>query len=363
MKILWICKRHYTNHDLIKDRFGRIYHLPVQLKKKGWDVAVFAADYRGSETAYEELDDVGFFSFPLRLGTLKAYFQSLWRKVDEYKPDVIVASGDSHFGFIGSRAAKHANVPFVFDVYDYYPSFGTNRIPGMKCMFRNALKRADLVLCVSRNLEDYIRRYNNKVLKVINGVDREIFRPLGRGKCRSLLGIREGEDVIGYFGSIEEMRGIDCLMEACSRIVDEGNSGLRLLMCGVARDSSGWRHEWIDYRGVLPQKDVAALINASSIAVIPYKTTPQIYYANSCKIAEYISCDVPIVTTEVEDFVSNYPRQSKRLGKAVCKPGDIDSMVEAIRYQLEKQIVVTTEEPLGWDDITEVFEERLRSLK
>lgn len=54
MNIHLLCKRYYTNKDLLNDRFGRLYHLPVQLARLGAEVSVTAIDngiqssFRGS---------------------------------------------------------------------------------------------------------------------------------------------------------------------------------------------------------------------------------------------------------------------------------------------------------------------------
>ena len=46
MRIYLICKRYYTNKDLIKERFGRLYHLPKEWAANGAEVWVNAIDYR-----------------------------------------------------------------------------------------------------------------------------------------------------------------------------------------------------------------------------------------------------------------------------------------------------------------------------
>ena len=49
MRIHIICKRYYTNKDLIENQFGRLYHLPEQLVKYGAEVWVNAIDYRNKD--------------------------------------------------------------------------------------------------------------------------------------------------------------------------------------------------------------------------------------------------------------------------------------------------------------------------
>ena len=349
MKILWICKRFYTNHDLIIDRFGRNYHLPVLLKEAGFDVSVAAADYRRKSSESVVIEQVEFTSFPLGIFGIAKYMKMMKTKIRDYGPDVVVASGDTHFGYIGWILSRSINIPFVFDVYDHYPSFGTNRIPGMGYLYHYALKHADLVMCVSANLEKYIAAYNKNIIRIENGVDMNVFHPMDRSACRKNLSIGENENVIGYFGSMEKMRGIDTLVNSCLLLSEKYGIKLRLLLAGVKPETLNFEYDWIDYRGVISQQEIAVLLNACSVVVLPYNREQQIYYANSCKIAEYFSCRVPIVSTRVEDFISNYPKEAARLGEAICEPGDPVSMSKSIRFQLENQLVIFPESNLDWN--------------
>ena len=66
MRILFVTKRHYSHQDLINDRFGRLFHLPVALAAAGHRVAVIAIDYQGSMASTTEIEGVAFTSVPLR---------------------------------------------------------------------------------------------------------------------------------------------------------------------------------------------------------------------------------------------------------------------------------------------------------
>lgn len=45
MRIYLICKRYYTNKDLIKERFGRLYHLPKEWVANGAEIWVSNSRY------------------------------------------------------------------------------------------------------------------------------------------------------------------------------------------------------------------------------------------------------------------------------------------------------------------------------
>ena len=114
---------------------------------------------------------------------------NLYRRTKAFGPDVLIASGDSHIGYIGLKIARRLGIPFVFDVYDYYPAFAGNRIPGMKAMFDAAVQRADLILCASRPLLQRLSSSNSNILLIENGVDRELFAPGNMQEARTKLGL------------------------------------------------------------------------------------------------------------------------------------------------------------------------------
>ena len=59
LKVLMLCKRHYTNRDLITQRFGRLFHLPFQLAKNGVNFVVVTADYKSNKPEKKDLSGVG----------------------------------------------------------------------------------------------------------------------------------------------------------------------------------------------------------------------------------------------------------------------------------------------------------------
>lgn len=65
MKIAFLCKRYYTNKDLISDQFGRNFELPKLLKNSGHEVVVFALDYKGKKIERVTLAGVQFLSLPV----------------------------------------------------------------------------------------------------------------------------------------------------------------------------------------------------------------------------------------------------------------------------------------------------------
>ena len=76
MNILVVCKRRYTGHDLLKDRFGRLYHFPRIWADKGHQVDIIAADYSNFTALVIKEDYLSLYSAPLFLPII-GFFQSL----------------------------------------------------------------------------------------------------------------------------------------------------------------------------------------------------------------------------------------------------------------------------------------------
>jgi glycosyltransferase involved in cell wall biosynthesis len=343
MRVHLICKRYYTNKDLLKDCFGRLYHLPLELVRRGASVDVAAIDYRSSNK--EEMDIAGIFfrSIPATLTRVVFLPLLLYRNALAAKPDIIIASGDSHIGFIAMLIAKKMGLPFVFDIYDYYPAFSGNNIPGMKTMFRLSVKGADLILCASEPLRQKLLSLNVNCLLIENGVDREVFAPSDMAQARIELGFDPKLLLIGYFGSIDSARG-PLLIEAC-RILRNEFPLLHLVLAGHVT-GIGFHDPWITYLGEVPQSELPRMINACNLVAVPYAHTVFNSMCGACKIAEYLACGKPVVATRV----SAHEHIFKEAPNSLCEPVP-QSLADAIRKQLVEPEFVPFSKQMSWEDI------------
>lgn len=343
MRICFICKRYYTNKDLLEDKFGRLYHLPLELNRMGDTVEVNAIDYRNADIEKYNIDGVIFRSIPATMKMLFLFPFRIYRNAINAKPDIIIASGDSHIGFLSMLIAKIMNVSFIFDVYDYYPDFIGNKIPGMKTLFRHSVKGAQLVLCASKPLLEKLLPLNANRLLVENGVDLNLFAPDDMLQARSKLGLSPESLLVGYFGSIDRTRG-PLLIEACRKLRHEFPA-LRLIMSGrVVRVDL--KESWITHYGELSQSAIPTMINACDVVTIPYANTPFNSMCGACKIAEYLACGKPVVATRVSDHARIFADASFSL----CDPTP-ESMAEALRRQFLRRECATFPRHLAWSAI------------
>jgi glycosyltransferase involved in cell wall biosynthesis len=359
MKICVICKRLYTNRDLIADRFGRLFHFPAQLALLGHDVTVLALDYDRSR-AYEEqtIDNVHFRSIPV-IGALRtpAGLFSVTRQAIELEPDVTLCSGDIYLGAIAEIVARTRNIPFVFDIYDDYRYFKSAKLPGMSMLLRRAIRRANTVIVASEPLKRIFAPLNQDIHVVENGTDITRFRPLDKADCRQQLRIPFGAPVVGYFGSIEERRGIHTLLTAIE-LCRSKHPDIRLLIAGSNDAKVDFDRLPVDYRGLVPQNQIPVMINACDVVTIPYHRDPYIDATNACKIAEYLATGVPVAVSRVSDMETIF----RATPDVLAEPGDPSSLSRVLMRQLADPVQTAFDASLTWEALAQKLDEILRAL-
>lgn len=355
MNIIFFCKRYYTNKDLIEDEFGRLFHLPIGLSKLGNNVTVVAIDYRNNFAIERAIDGVIFKTVLCSAFSSLTFILNIYKELSELQPDLIVASGDSHIGYIAHRYAKKVNIPFVFDVYDYYPAFIGNRIPGMKAMFTIAVEKADLVLVVSKSLKNKLIDLNENIVLIENGVDSRVFRVYPQVAVRERYDIDQNKVVIGYFGSITPSRG-PLLIDAC-KLLRQSNVNVTLLLAGKVSQVD-IDYPWIVYKGEVDQEQVPCLIAACDVVSLPYAWDEFNSNCGACKLAEYIYCEKPIVATDVSDHEIIFLMSPL----SICR-ADSEAIAIAIASQLQRKEVIDKPKRYQWFNVSRELNMNLISLK
>jgi glycosyltransferase involved in cell wall biosynthesis len=268
---------------------------------------------------------------------------SLCSKLDLSDADVVFSSGDSYCGYLGLRLARHLSAKAVFDIYDDYANFGSNKLPFMRSMLTTAASESDLLVCASESIRDTYSALQANAVIAQNGVDSHVFAPEEKQSARTSAGLGNNEAVVGYFGSIHNLRGIDDLIAAIELLRAEDRD-VKLLLAGRDYGDADLKRPWIDYRGMVDQDEVVTLINACDVVTIPYKDTDIIR--------------IPVVVTDVSDYASYFPAQFS----CVAKPSDPASLAEAIGNQLENGNVVDAAAVISWEKVTAQLDAQIRRL-
>ncbi len=212
MRIAYLCKRQYMGHDVVADRYARLYEQPRQLALRGHAVLGLCLSYRRTDPRDEaheaepgSLRWVGL--APGSLGVIGAlrYPGQAFRVLRDFAPDLLVGASDAPHIVLGHWLARRLGVPFAADLYDHFESFGLSRLPGIVSLYRRALRDAAVVTCVSEPLAELVRRNYGAlgtVLALPSTIDRTVFRPLDRSACRSQLGLPVDGKLVGTAGGL-----------------------------------------------------------------------------------------------------------------------------------------------------------------
>lgn len=348
MKIFFIGKRFYTNRDALSEKFGRIYQLPKHWAESGHDVTLWLVDYHSRDNLEASDGSLKIISTPVRnLKIFKHWFFEIYRA--KISADLVVASGDCYIGWMGLRVARTMQARFAFDIYDKYDEFsGYYSPPGIN-LLSYLITNSDFRLFASRSLMENSRNSPSDLL-VPNGIDASRFTPSNMMKCRHILKLPNNALLIGYFGSMETDRGIEDLINACTKLHASGTP-VQLVLGGKTSPDLKIQQPWIHYLGNIPYDDVPIALSACDLLALPYRRSVFMDSGASNKIAEAIACRRPIVATRTPNLTENFPEQSKQLDPFLAEPSNPTSLARSIQLQAKHRVLVDLPEGLGWEDI------------
>jgi len=171
-------------------------------------------------------------------------------------------------------------------------------------LIRRTARRAAVVLTVSEfSRRAIVERYRlppEKVLVTPNGVDREVFRPLGTEPA----GIRERYRLEGPFilfvGRIEPRKNLPRLIRAFSRARERLGGGLRLAVAGpedfrsreVFQEAERQAEASVVFLGAVPDADLPALYNLAEAV-----TYPSLAEGFGIPVLEAMACGTPVLAS------------------------------------------------------------------
>lgn len=357
MRFLVLTKRFYMQKDLLGDRFGRNYHLPIELGRRGHDGLVLAFDYGRHASARFAEDGVEFVGASLGGKTPGLGLGGGYVAVRDFEPDIIIGSTDVHFGAAAVAIGRRLGVPSVYDLYDNYEAFASARIPGMAAIHRRTLRSADLVLAVSPALADHVRPDAERVVVIGNGVDRSVFFRRPKDEARRRFGLPDDGPVIGYVGGITDGRGLDLVLSAI-RLIRERGRDARLVLAGHNASQLDLSEPWVVVIPPMPQADVPAIISTFDVAVWPYVGNSWGRFVHPTKLGEYLACGVPVVATDLPEFRRVAPFE----GLLWFDSGREESLADAVLEGLTRDGPVGFPEALTWTAQANALERALRAV-
>lgn len=298
MKLLFLCKRCPQDRDLLTRPYGRFYHLPRLLAKKGHDVSILLCNYK-SEPEWDEVRDVEgirWTSVSLARPNLLRYYRVSLQLAEKIAPDWIVGLSDTYYGILAQYLARRFGCRSLIDAYDNYESY----IPWLKplhYLWRRALARADLVSAAGPQLVEMMQRDRKGGAAIIvpMAADPE-FVPLDRYDSRKELGLPQVKKLIGYCGSLYRSRGIEFLFRLADRIssvIPEAE-----IVVSGRKEKGLIIPPNIRCLGYLPDRQMPALLNSMDVLLVPNRESAFGKFSYPVKLYEAMQCRIPVVASD-----------------------------------------------------------------
>lgn len=356
MKILFIGKRFYTNRDALGERYGRIYQIPYHWAESGRPTRLWLIDYHSKVSKCVTDGELTVESTPVLswrfVRRLAGESCKVFRRAR--RPDLVIASSDCYIGLLGYVIARMLRAVFVFDLYDRYDVFaGYRRLPGFDPQ-TYLLRHADAVSFASIAVRDELQHETRQMFVVPNGIDRSHFRPLPMTEARDQFDLPAASTLIGYFGSMEPERGIADLIAAVAKLRADGSEA-ELVIAGHAHADVKLDQPWVHYLGNLEFSQMPAALASCDVLTLPYRHSPFLDNAASCKIAEYIAAERPIVATRTPNLLRNFPLQASELDDMIAAPGDVADLARCLVHQLDERRLVSMPDNMDWQSISETL--------
>lgn len=179
------------------------------------------------------------------------------------------------------------------------------RLPRLKASARwlRIMRRADLVTVANPRLLPIARRLFRQVVPIIGMTNTELFTPNG---VHVSLGVDPGNLQLLYAGNLYKWQGIDLLMAAFARLVEEG-ARVSLTVLGdegrlLGRPASGGRERLkkaVFFAPAVSYEDVPALCRGADVLLLPRPRMLSTYLAFPQKLADYMASGRAIVATDL----------------------------------------------------------------
>lgn len=219
--------------------------------------------------------------------------------------------------------------------------------PAMRRLARFALERADVVLPVSDDLQDALKRLapSARTHVVPNVVD-DVFAPAARsdgGPVRLLT--------VGLLDT--PRKGVDVLLEALALV--PGRERLRLDVVGEGELRPGYEElaerlglaETVSFHALEPKAALAERMRGADLFVLASR-----YENNPCVVLEAMASGLPVVATRVGGVPEVVGPESGRLAEPLDPPGFAAALEDALDGDFDREaIAARTRERFGREAI------------
>ena len=293
--------------------------------------------------------------------------------------DVLHAHSPSLNGLAAGRAARQLGLPCVYEVRYYEEDAAVDRgkmtfnsplYRLSRRLERAALTRADRVVTICEALrDDLISRgvAAHKLFQAPNGVDTSVFTP--RVPDAELMARYQlhGQTVIGFIGSFYLYEGLDFLVDATLRLLEQRRD-VKLLLVGEGEVAEPLKaripvehRERIIFTGKVPHAQVKSYYSVIDVLVYPRVRSRLTELTTPLKPLEAMAMERVVVGSDIGGM-----RELFRDGETgfTVEPENVESLTQclarlvddpALRQQIGKAARAFTVRERDWERIVERY--------
>ena len=301
-------------HDITVVDFDDTWSEPPGFPLFDLSTKVHTAVHRAYPRASITLRHPGIVRLPLlsRVSGAIASGLEVKRTLDASTFDALLLYAVPTTGVQSLLAARRCGVPVFFRSIDVSHQLVPSRLlaPPTRLMERYVYNAVDGVSVLTPRLEEYVKSYgvpSGRIQVLPAGVDLETFSP-GPGKedCLARWGIRPGDPVILFMGTIYRFSGLDRVIRDLPQLLISYPNA-RLLVVGHGEDQTRLRKlalakgvaNNVIFTGLQPYEMLPDIIRGSDVCINPFELNDVTRDILPTKLFQYLACGKPLVATEL----------------------------------------------------------------
>jgi len=322
----------YNKKFIVKDKQKNVVYLPI--------LAV------SSHSPFGRL--ISYLSYSL--------FSFFYLLFNSYRPDIVISSSPPIFtSFAALIYSKIKRSQFIFDIRDVWPDIGVELgilkskifIAGLKKIEKNLLNNSSkIIVTANGDKHNILSKVNdqNKCEIIFNGADTEIFKPISEDEkkiIRNKNDIPINKKVVIYFGSYNHGMNDINMLGKFLRDEKVAKQNIHFLSIGSGDNLQNLLKNIksnITYTSFesLPMEEVAVLIAASDISIIPRKNLQNDTGGNiPVKCFESWAAGIPVLLSNIQDAeITNIFNRCN--SGVLVEPNDIKALIDGL-YRIINQ--------------------------